>query len=395
MKEFIILMAYLTAMVALSIDAMLPALPMMGADLSVDEPNHMQFVISFIFIGMTLGQLVYGPLADTIGRKPALFIGLGLFIAGSALSFVATSLPVMLMGRFIQGLGVAAPRIVTMAIVRDRYEGREMARVMSMIMGVFIMVPAIAPAIGQGILYIWDWRAIYLFYIVATFFAIIWAATRLEETLTREHYRPFSVRAIWGGFKEAAHTRVTLGYTVCGGLIFGGMMGYLNSSQQLFHDIYGAGDMFAVYFGLLAICIGAAFFCNSALVRKHGMRALTRISIYMLIANAIWFLPYALFALPSLWAFMIFMGINFFCMGLMFGNLTAMALEPMGHMAGLAAAFNGAVSSLLGLLLGVTIGQELNGTLVPLAGGFLVLSLATLACMGWADKERATSHHPS
>ncbi|MDX1974534.1 MAG: multidrug effflux MFS transporter [Rickettsiales bacterium] len=392
MKEFIILMASLTAMVALSIDAMLPALQIMGADLHVMRANDMQYVISFIFIGMAIGQVVYGPLADHLGRKPTLFIGLGLFIGGCLLSYMATSLPLMLLGRFIQGLGVASPRIMTMAIVRDKYEGREMARVMSMVMGVFIMVPAIAPSLGQVIMHLWGWRAIFMFYILAAVMAFLWAAVRLEETLTPKHHRPFNLRTILSGFKEAAMNRATMGYTACGGLIFGAMLGYLNSSQQIFQEIYQAGDMFAVYFGVLAVCIGAAFFCNSALVRRLGMRNITRHALHALVICSCIFLAYTLIAPVPLLVFMLVMGVTFFCLGLMFGNMTALALEPMGHMAGLASAFNGAVSSVISLLLGMLIGQEFGGTLLPLAVGFVALSIATWLLMRWVEKP---TRHPS
>lgn len=386
MKEFITLMAYLTALVALSIDAMLPALSIMGADLQVLRQNDIQYVIGFIFIGMTIGQIFYGPLADAIGRKPSLYTGLALFIAGSLISWGAHSLPMMLFGRFLQGLGVSAPRIVTMAIVRDKYHGREMAYVMSMVMGVFIMVPAIAPAIGQVIIHLWGWREIFLVYIAAALVGGIWAHTRLEETLAPVNRRKFNVGVIWRGINEAARTRVTLGYTICSGLAFGALLGYLNSSQQVFHEIFATGDRFAVYFGLLALAIGSAFFTSSALVRKYGMRRITRLSNYGMIVAAALFMPYVLFFEPSLVAFMLFAAVSFFCLGLMFGNMNAMALEPMGHMAGLASAFIGSGSSAISLMLGTIIGQMYNTTLVPVAAGFLVLSVATLLAMRWAEK---------
>lgn len=385
MKEFILLMAFLNALVALSIDAMLPALSVMAADLHVMRSNDIQYVIGFIFVGMTIGQIFYGPLADAIGRRRALTTGLMLYIMGSLISWHSQSLSIMLIGRFLQGLGVSAPRIISMAIVRDKFHGRDMAYIMSMVMGVFIMVPAIAPTLGQVIIHFSGWRAIFLFYIAASCAGCLWFYVRMEETLAVENRRPFDLRHIITGYKEAACTRVTLGYTLCSGVAFGSLLGYLTSSQQIFHGIFLAGDRFAVYFGILALCIGAAFFSNSALVKRHGMRKITRISLYALIIASVLFMAHTLFAEPSLLVFMLFMGTAFFCLGLMFGNMNAMAMEPMGHMAGLASAFIGAGSSVVSLTLGTSIGQLYNGTLMPLATGFLVLSIATYLIMRWAE----------
>lgn len=392
MKEFIFLMALLNALVALSIDAMLPALDVMHVDLGVARYNDIQYVIGFIFVGMTVGQVFYGPLADAIGRKPALYSGLALFIAGSLISWQAQDLPVMLCGRLLQGLGVAGPRTVSIAIIRDKYYGRDMAYVMSLVMGVFIMVPAVAPTLGVVLMKFFGWRSIYLFYIMASAGALLWSALRLEETLAREHRRPFRLHEIWLGFKEAARTRLTVGYTLCSGLAFGALLGYLHSSQQLFQQHFQVGNYFALYFGILALAIGAAFFTNSALVRKYGMRRIIRISLTALVLNSAWFLAYALLNEPSLLVFMVFAAVSFFTLGLMFGNMNALAMEPMGHMAGLAAGFIGSVSSAVSLALGVLIGQLYNGTLIPLALGFLLLALAASAVMVWAEK---TTHHPS
>ncbi len=386
MKEFIVLMAYLMALVALSIDAMLPALGVMGLDLNVWRANDIQFVVGFIFIGMIIGQIIYGPLADSIGRKPALYTGLFLFIIGSLISWSSTNLMVMLLGRFIQGIGVSGPRIVTIAIVRDKYHGRDMAYIMSMVMGIFILVPAIAPSIGQVIIHTSGWRGIFLFYIAASIAGLIWAHKRLTETLSAENHRPFNLKNIWIGTKEAVRTRVTLGYTLCCGTSFGVMLAYLQNAQQIFQDIYHAGDMFAIYFGALALAIGCAFFANSALVRRLGMRKITRHSLTVLIIASAIFLSYALTTPPSLFGFMLFMAIAFFCLGLMFGNMSTMALEPMGHMAGLASAFVGSGSTAISMLLGTIIAQAYDGTLVPLAIGFLVLSLATHFFMVFAEK---------
>ncbi|MGE3714418.1 MAG: multidrug effflux MFS transporter [Alphaproteobacteria bacterium] len=386
MKEFIVLMACLNALVALSIDAMLPALSIMAADLQVERENDIQYVIGMIFGGMAIGQIFYGPVADAIGRKRTVLIGLAIYIIGTVISWGASSLPIMLAGRFLQGLGVSAPRIVSMAIIRDRYHGRDMAYIMSLVMGVFIMVPAIAPALGQAVLHVASWREIFLMYIAVSLSCVTWFMLRMPETLAPENRRLFKLPVILSGLKEVMHTRLTLGYTISSGLVFGGLLGYLNSSLQIFHGIFATGDMFAVYFGILALCIGAAFFSNSALVRRHGMRKLTRMALSGLTVASIIFMSATLTGHATLLTFMLFMGVAFFAMGLTFGNMNAMAMEPMGHMAGMAAGFIGAVSSVVSLGLGAVIGQMYDGTLLPIATGFVILAPASLALMRWTEK---------
>lgn len=381
MKSFIILMAFLMALVALSIDAMLPALGTMAADLGVARPNDIQLVVGLLFLGLTLGQLIYGPLSDSIGRKPTLYAGITLFAIGSLVSWHAPNLGIMLFGRFLQGLGVAAPRIVVTAIVRDKFHGRDMASVMSLVMGVFILVPAIAPAVGQVIIHGFGWRAIFIFYAIASIAALLWTHLQLAETLAPANRRPLNLRSLWQGIREVARNRITLGYTMCSGLAFGTLIAYLNSAQQIFHELFQVGDLFALYFGLLALAIGAAFFTNSALVRRHGMRKLTGIALRGLVALCTLFAAYSLLAPPSLLVFMLFASAAFFCLGLTFGNLNAMALEPMGHMAGLASAFMGSLSTAISLCVGTVIGQLYDGTLMPIAMGFLALSTSAWLIM--------------
>lgn len=372
-KEFVVLMAYLTAIIALTIDAMLPALSIIGKDLLVQRENDVQLIIGFIFIGMTIGQIFYGPLADAIGRKRTLFYGLGIYIVGSIICWLSPNLLVMLFGRFLQGIGASAPRIVTVAIIRDKYHGREMAQVFSLVMGVFILVPCVAPAIGQVIIHMFGWRSIFSFYVICAVAGFIWAHFRLAETLTPDNKRPLDTARIIAGFKQAATTPVTLGYTIASGLAFSALIGYLACAQQIFQGIFKTGDWFALYFGLLALAIGAAFFTNSALVRRHGMRRMTNIALIVQVVAAALFNAYLFFMPPSLLTFMMFGTVSFFCLGLTFGNMNAMAMEPMGHMAGLASAFIGSVSSAISVTLGTVIGQMYDGTITPLVAGFLLL----------------------
>jgi DHA1 family bicyclomycin/chloramphenicol resistance-like MFS transporter len=378
----------MTSLVALSIDAMLPALADIGRDLGTANPNDPQLVVAMLFFGLTIGQVVYGPLSDSVGRKTPIYAGLAIYLAGSLLCVFAESFPAMLAGRFLQGLGVAGPRIVTVAMVRDQYEGRAMARVMSLIMAVFVVVPAFAPALGQGILYFAHWRAIFGLLLTLAAAAVVWFALRQPETLPRSRRLPWSARRLATGLLEALRSRTAIGYALSAGLVFGGFIGYLISAPQIFQQQYGLGAQFPVYFAALALAIGAASLLNARLVMRFGMRLLSRRALQTQCGLSILFSVLAWTAqggLP-LWALMLWGGLAFFCHGLLFGNFNAMAMEPLGHIAGIAAAVVGSLVSILSLVLGTTIGQAYDGTVLPLIGGYAVLGLAALAAMRWTER---------
>lgn len=387
MTEFIILMASLMSVVAISIDAMLPALGIVGSDLGVQNPNTSQLVISFVFLGMMMGQLVCGPLSDALGRRPVLFGGLALYAIGSLICYFAGSIEILLTGRVIQGLGVSGPYVSTVAIVRDRYAGRDMARIMSLVMMIFILVPAIAPMLGQGILYIATWREIFLFYILYGSGMALWVFLRLPETLHAEDKIKFSVADIARGFKTVFKTRVTVCYMFCMGICFGSLIGYLNSCRQIFQEQFGTGDAFAFYFGGLALVIGFASLLNSRIVGKYGMQAICLRATLLIITVSAIFLAVNLTIPVALWMFVTYAAIMFFCFGMMFGNLNAIAMEPMGHIAGIAAAVVGSTSSLISLSVGTYIGQSYDNTLIPVVTGFLVLNIISLCFMLFAGKK--------
>ena len=388
--EFVALTALMISLVALSIDAMLPALRTIGDDLGAVRENEPQHVISALFLGLAMAQMVFGPLSDAIGRKPAIYAGMGLFIAGCLLSIFATSFPMMLAGRFLQGIGAAGPRIVTVALVRDRYSGRDMARVMSLVMGVFILVPALAPALGQGILMIGHWRAIFGMLLALALVALVWFTVRQPETLPPERRATLSVLRLALAFREAFSNRMALGYTVAAGLVFGAFVGYLITAQQIFQEQYGVGERFPLYFAALALAIGGASYVNSRLVMRLGMRALSRISLMAMSGLSIGFLAVAwtLAGHPPLWALMVYWMVAFFCLGLLFGNFNALAMEPLGHIAGVAAAVIGSVTTFISLGLGSAIGQAYDGTVLPLVAGFAVLGMAASAVMHWVERGR-------
>lgn len=386
--EFVTLMALMTSLVALSIDAMLPALSDIGRELGTTDANQPQLVVSVLFLGLALGQFIYGPVSDSTGRKRPIYAGLALYLVGTLLCVLAKDFNTMLAGRFLQGLGVAGPRIVTVAMVRDQYEGRAMARIMSLIMAVFIIVPALAPALGQGILTFAHWRAIFGLLLGLSLIALMWFALRQPETLPQERRQPWSVRQLGVSLLETLRTRSAVGYAVAAGVIFGGFIGYLTSAPQIFQQQYDKAALFPLFFGLLSLAIGAAALLNARLVMRFGMHLLSRralqvqCSASILFALAAWVAPDGL----PLWAFMVWAGIAFFCQGLLFGNFNAIAMEPLGHIAGIGAAMVGSLTSFISLALGTAIGQAYDGTVVPLVGGFAVLGLLSLVVIWRTDR---------
>ena len=391
--EFVALMALMTSLVAMSIDLMLPALSDIGAELGVQRDNDNQLVLTMIFLGLAVGQIFYGALSDTIGRKRAIYLGYAVFFAGSLLAIFAVSFPMMLAGRLLQGLGVAGPRGVSMALIRDRFEGRAMAQVMSFITVVFILVPVIAPSLGQAILLIADWRAIFVALFILGVISLLWFALRQPETLPAPRRAPFSAARIARALREVLGNPIALGYTLMAGLIAAALQGYLSSAQQILQFQYGLGTLFPLIFAINALAIGLASFVNGRLVMRYGMRTLLRTALLTLCALSVVFVGVALATdgQPSLWLFMAYLMPSFFCVGILFGNMNALAMEPLGHIAGVGAAVVGSLSTLVATPLGAGIGQAYDGTVTPLVLGFAVFGLGALALMRWAEGARVPS----
>ncbi|HSX49882.1 MAG TPA: multidrug effflux MFS transporter [Cellvibrio sp.] len=388
-QEFTLLVALLMSIVAMSIDALLPALGFISNDIPLSHSNQAQYIISALFLGMAIGQLVCGPLSDATGRKKVLYVGIALFFCGSLICFFAQDINTLLLGRFIQGLGVAGPYVSAISIVRDKYAGNEMARIMSLVMMIFIMVPALAPSIGQAVLLVSSWRYIFVLYIVYALIIGIWIFLRLEETLPKEYRIPFTTRGFIDGFKEVVSNYTTMCYTLCMGLFFGSFLGYLNSSQQIFQDLFQTGKLFTIYFGVLALVFGAASLVNARFVQKWGMDYLCTRAVLGIIGSSAIFLVVSMLLPANLWLFMIYASVLFFCFGLVFGNVNAMAMEPMGHVAGIASAIIGATSSILSMLIGTAIGQMYNNTLIPVTSGFLILGTMALVILQLARNKKA------
>lgn len=389
---FILLVALTMSLVAMSIDTMLPALGVIANELGAREANDRQLVLTAFFAGLTVGQLVFGPLSDSTGRKPALFAGMLLFVAGGVLCSVTNHFETLVWGRLLQGFGVAGPRIVATATVRDLYTGRGMARVMSFASTVFILVPVLAPAIGQAILSFANWRAIFVALVAVGLLDAFWFALR-PETLPKEHRIAMSMKALLRAGKETLTHRITLGYTLAMGCVFGAFIAYLTTSQQILQEQYGLGARFPLVFGVLAAAIGVASFVNAKLVMRFGMRLLSRRAVLGSSVLSTLFLGYTVLwgGHPPLGLFMLYLLPCFFCNGLVFGNYNARALEPMGHIAGAASAISGSVSSMIALSLGALFAGAYDGTVRPLVAGYAVLGFLAFISTELAEREPRVS----
>jgi DHA1 family bicyclomycin/chloramphenicol resistance-like MFS transporter len=386
--EFIALVALTTSLVSMSIDTMLPSLGVIAADLGARDPNDRQLVLTAFFAGLTLGQLVYGPISDSTGRKPALYTGIGLLIVGALVCADAHHFGVLLGARVLQGFGAAGPRVVAIAMVRDLHAGRSMARVMSFVTSVFIVVPIVAPSIGQTILLFASWRAIFLSLVAVAVIDLLWFASRQPETLPLDRRVPFSLGSIWAAAGTALRNRITLGYTLAMGFAFGAFINYLATSQQIFQEQYRLGRLFPFFFGVLALSIGVAAAVNARLVMRFGMRVLSQRAVITecVLSWAFLVVAWLLGGHPPLVCLMAYLVLCFFCTGLLFGNYNARAMEPMGRIAGVAASVTGSGSSLLALGLGTVLGRAYDGTVLPLISGFALLSTAALVVTESAER---------
>ena len=381
--EFVALIAMLTSLTALAIDAMLPALVTIGRELGTQHDNDAQLILTTLFLGLALGQVFFGPLSDATGRKPLMYLGLGIFMLGSLLSMFAQDFSHMLIGRFLQGVGASAPRVLTMALVRDCYSGRAMARVMSFTMSIFILVPMIAPSLGQGILLVAGWRSIFTLFFVLALSVAVWFWWRMPETLPTAKRRAFRFGEFWQGLKEVVSNRTSMTYTLTTGIVFGAFLGYLSSAQQILQIQYGLGERFPLYFALLALAIGGASLLNAKLVMRYGMHWISKraLLLFTLLSGAFWFVTYNNAGHPPLPLLMAYFMLAFLALGMLFGNLNALAMEPLGHIAGIGASVIGSLSTLLAVPLGTFIGQAYDGTVLPLISGFVVFGLAATAAL--------------
>ncbi len=386
--EFVALVALSMSLVAMSIDSMLPALGEVARELGVAAPNDRQLVLTTFFVGLTVGQFVYGPISDAIGRRRAMFLGLGVLAAGSLVCMLTRSFTALLVGRALAGFGAAGPRIVSVAVVRDLYSGRAMARLMSIVMTVFIVVPIFAPSVGQAAMELGSWRLIFGGLVGASLIVFAWFGARQRETLRADHRRSLALGPIARSMGEALRTRATLGYAIASGLVFAVMIVYLGTAQQTFAEQYCLGARFPLYFAATASSLGLASLVNARLVERFGMRTLSNLALRTSTTLSIAFLAISLFYAghPPLALLMAYLLAVFFCNGLIFGNFNALAMEPVGHIAGSAAAIVGALTTLVSIVIGTPIGRAYDGTVFPLVGGLAVLGVLALAVVAWAER---------
>lgn len=389
--EFVALIALMMGITAYSVDNLLPAFDYIRASFKVHDPNSLQLLVYGYMIAFAITQLVYGPISDMVGRRPVLTVGLTIYIAGCVLAIVAPSFEILMLSRVIQGIGSAAARVLAVAIVRDRFSGREMARVMSLTMVVFLIVPIFAPAIGSLLLLFGPWQWIFGSMLALAVILAIWFGLRMPETLHPEYRFPFSMRRVSSAITLTVSTRVSLGYSTAVGLMLGCVMAYVGSAQQILETtVYGLGPTFSVYFALVAATMAAGSLLNSRIVRRFGMRRLSHAGIlaFTLMAAlqlviALWFAGH-----PPLTLFVAAVALAMFLFSLTVPNFNAMAMEPLGAVAGTAASFIGAYTTLIGALAGLVVGQSFDGTVTPLAAGYFVLSVSCLAVILWTERGR-------
>ncbi len=382
--EFIALIAMMFSTIAFSIDSMLPALPEIGAQLSPDDVNRAQLILTSFVLGMGIGTFFTGPLSDAFGRKPVIYGGVALYIAASAVAWTSSSLELVLAARVAQGLGAAGPRVVAMAVIRDLYSGRIMARIISIAMLLFTLVPAVAPMLGAGVIALFGWRGIFVSFILFAVIVCVWMGTRLPESLAVENRRPFRLPLMVAATKEMfAHPTVRLSImvqTLCMGILFT----MLTMVQPVYDVIHDRAESFPFWFGFVALMSGSASVLNAALVVRVGMRRMVTwalgaqigITTLVIVANSFPLSPDASFGLFVAWQTTVF-----FMAGVTMGNLNAIAMEPMGHIAGMAASVIGSVSTVFAAAIAAPVGLLFDGSITPLTTGILTMCILAFGLM--------------
>lgn len=382
--EFVALMAALMSIAALALDALLPALDIIGIAVGTTNIAENQLLITMFFLGLGVGPLIFGPISDSVGRKPVVFIGFSVFILASFVCVYSQNLEYMIIGRILQGVSLSAPRTISIAMIRDSYSGDYMARIMSFVTVVFILVPIVAPAIGKWIMDHYGWEAIFW---VQVFFSILvsfWFWKRQPETLALRNRTPFSGRIFIKGYRELIGYRQTMAFTFIWGLVTGSFLVYLSTSQQVFEQQYALADAFPYIFAALAITIGAATLLNGTLVLRFGMLRLVTIALVAyVLSSLVYILLFYDQDNPPLWVLLTFFGMQFFAVGFLFGNLRSLAMEPLGHIAGIGAAITGCLATLMAVPISAYIGQFVKTSVLPMFLGFLVCGLIAMVILGY------------
>ncbi|WP_425324674.1 multidrug effflux MFS transporter [Methylobacterium soli] len=389
--EFVAIVALMMAVTAISIDNLLPAFPVIQARFGIADPNSLQLLVYVYMIGFGFAQIVYGPVSDRFGRRPVLLLSLSVYVAGCFLAMVAPSFGWLLAARVVQGLGAAGGRVLSTAIVRDRFAGREMASVMSLIMMVFLIVPMIAPAIGGMMLALGSWHYVFVSMLVLAGILVVWFTARMPETLHPDYRRPLSPRAVGQALGLTLRTRVAIGYATALGLLTGCIMGYVGSAQQVFDTgLYHLGALFPLAFGLVAGAMGVATLVNARVVRRLGMRALSHAGLcaFVLVALLQVGIGLAYQGHPPLALFLTVLAANQFLISFAMPNFNALALQPLGEIAGTASSFLGFYTTILGAFCGFLIGHAFDGTTLPIGLGYAGLGGLALLVVAWTERGR-------
>ena len=389
--EFVVLMAALMSIVALSIDAVLPALPEIGDYLSSVSATENQKLITTIFLGLGIGQLIFGPLSDSFGRKPMVYFGFGVFVIASIICVTTRNFEMMLFGRVLQGIGLSSPRTMTIAIVRDSYSGDYMAKILSIVVMTFILVPIIAPMLGQFLLLTFGWQSIFTVNLIFGFIIIIWFWKRQPETLRDKYRKTYRLSIFKTGTIEFFKIKTAVIYTLLSGFITGSFMVYLSTSQQIFQVQYDLGEYFPYIFASLAITLGLATYLNSALVMRFGMRNIVNLALIAFVCiSFIYMLLFWSGKNPSIEILLLFFMLQFASVAFLFGNYRALAMEPMGHIAGIGAALNGFISTVMAVPIANYIGSFVKTSVLPLFIGFFVTGVIAIVLFYSLDKADRT-----
>jgi len=383
--EFVALLAALMASNALAIDVMLPALPAIGDALDVFSDNRRQLVITFYLLGFGAAQIFYGPIADRFGRKPLLIGCMGAYALFGALAGLAGSFDLLLAARFLQGVAAAGTRVLVVAIVRDRFHGPAMAQIMSLTMIIFMIVPVLAPSFGQGVLLIGSWRHIFIILAIYGVALALWGWLRVPETLPVAARRPLSVGHVGRAMAETLNRRASIGNTIASTLAFGGLFAYIGSVQQIVFDVFGRPELLGLVFAFCAGPMAATSYANSRLVMNFGPRLLLLAALSVLTVVSALHLALVLWHGESIWAFVVMQSLTMACFGLVGANAGALAMQPLGHIAGTASAVQGMIGTIGGALIGFVVGQAFDGTTVPLVIGFALCGALALAAAYWAN----------
>ena len=392
--EFIVIMAALMSLVSLAIDALLPAITNIGDTIGITDATNNQLLITMIFLGLGFGQLISGPLSDSYGRKPIIYIGFIVFAFASLICVFSTSLEMMIVGRIAQGIGLSAPRTISIAMIRDRFSGNYMAKVMSFVVAIFILVPVVAPALGKIMLDLYGWQSIFYSQLLFGLAVMLWLWKRQPETLKKENKRDFKLSLLIAGLKEFIKHKNAVIFTFFSGCITGSFMVYLSASQLIFEQQYNLKDEFPFIFAGIALFIGIATFLNGTLVVRLGMFKL--VSIFTIIFTLIPFVYIFLYSgetNPSIYVLVTFFGLQFFAIAFLFGNTRALAMEPIGHIAGIGAAINGFVSTIMAVPIAIWIGSFINTTALPLFIGFFVcgvIALLLIQYLNFSNKKKVS-----